>query len=39
MRDSVIKLPATKSGEPDWESMEGYIKALPYGSQIEATAN
>ena len=34
MRESVIKLPVTKSGEPDWAYMESYIKSLPYSSQI-----
>lgn len=34
MRESVIKLPATKFGEPDWAYMESYIKSLPYSSQI-----
>ncbi len=35
MRESVIKLPATASGEPDWAFMETYIKSLPYSSQIQ----
>ncbi len=35
MRESVIKLPVTQTGEPDWEFMENYIKSLPYSSQIE----
>jgi type I restriction enzyme M protein len=34
MRDSIIKLPATKAGEPDWDFMKGYIKSLPYGAQL-----
>ena len=35
MRESVIKLPVTQTGEPDWVFMENYIKSLPYSSQIE----
>lgn len=35
MRDSVIKLPVTESGELDWAYMESYIKSLPYSSQIQ----
>jgi Type I restriction modification DNA specificity domain len=34
MRESVIKLPATEAGEPDWAYMERYIKSLSYSSQI-----
>jgi hypothetical protein len=34
MRESVIKLPVTQTGEPDWGFMENYIKSLPYSSQI-----
>ena len=34
MRESIIKLPVTKSGEPDFIYMEKYIKSLPYSSQI-----
>lgn len=29
-----IKLPVTKKGEPDWDFMENYIKALPYSSSL-----
>jgi hypothetical protein len=29
-----IKLPATKSGLPDWAYMESYIKSLPYSDKI-----
>lgn len=32
MEKHKIKLPATKEGNPDWEFMENYIKALPYSS-------
>ena len=30
-----IKLPATPSGEPDWQFMEDYIKSLPYSKNLE----
>ena len=32
---SIIKIPATASGEPDWSYMETYIKSLPYSSEIQ----
>lgn len=31
---SIIKLPATPEGTPDWQYMENYIKALPYGDRL-----
>jgi len=34
MKQSVIKLPATSDGTPDWEYMERYIKSLPYSDRI-----
>ena len=34
LRDTVIRLPQTSSGEPDWEEMEQIIKSLPYGDRI-----
>jgi len=34
MRESVIKLPVTVKGKPDWVFMENYIRSLPYSSQI-----
>jgi hypothetical protein len=34
MKDSVIKLPVTKNGQPDWGYMDGFIKALPYSDRI-----
>ncbi len=34
MRESIIKLPATRDGNPDFEWMEQYVKTLPYSSQI-----
>lgn len=30
MPSSLIKLPVTSSGKPDWQFMENYIKGLPY---------
>ena len=30
----VVKLPTSKDGNPDWQFMEDYIKALPYGDRI-----
>lgn len=34
MKESIIKLPTNKNGEPDWEFMENYIKSLPYSSSL-----
>ena len=34
LADTQIKLPATPTGEPDWQYMEDYIKSLPYGDCI-----
>jgi len=34
MRESVINLPVTEAGKPDWAYMERYINSLPYSSQI-----
>lgn len=30
----LIKLPATSSGDPDWQFMENYIKLLPFADKI-----
>lgn len=30
----VIKLPSDSNGNPDWQFMENYIKALPYGDRL-----
>ena len=30
-----MKLPADMDGNPDWQFMENYIKALPYGDRLE----
>ena len=32
--EMVIKLPATPTGDPDWNYMENYIKSLPYGDRL-----
>ena len=32
--DVILKLPASASGDPDWQFMEEYIKALPYGDRL-----
>ncbi|MDR0248510.1 MAG: restriction endonuclease subunit S [Oscillospiraceae bacterium] len=34
MKKSLIKLPATAQGSPDWDYMEQYIKSLPYSDRI-----
>ena len=34
MKESVIRLPTTENGEPDWNFMERYIKSLPFSSQL-----
>lgn len=34
MKNTTIKLPGKKDGMPDFEYMENYIKALPYGDRI-----
>ncbi|RKI64562.1 hypothetical protein D7X55_17775 [Corallococcus sp. AB049A] len=36
MRQSKIKLPATKRGEPDWTWIESFVRSLPYTTQIES---
>lgn len=33
--DTIIRLPITPSGEPDWQFMEDYIKSLPYGDRLD----
>lgn len=32
--DTVIRLPKTPDGKPDWDEMERRIRALPYGDRI-----
>ena len=34
MNDTMVKLPATPAGKPDWQWMENYIKSLPYGDRL-----
>ncbi len=34
MADTIIKIPVTKQGLPDWKYMESYIKSLPYSDRI-----
>lgn len=34
MEETLIKLPVSSTGEPDWEWMESYIKSLSYGDRI-----
>ncbi|MDR1688223.1 MAG: restriction endonuclease subunit S [Clostridiales bacterium] len=34
MKKSLIKLPVTAKGSPDWDVMEQYIKTLPYSDRI-----
>ena len=34
IKKTEIKLPVTKSGEPDWQFMEDYIKSLPYSKSL-----
>lgn len=34
IRNRIIKLPVDADGNPDWQFMEDYIKALPYGDRL-----
>ena len=34
MKESLIKLPIDKNGNPDFEFMENYIKSLPYSANL-----
>jgi restriction endonuclease S subunit len=34
MKEAVIRLPTTSTGEPDWAFIEAYIKSLPYSKSI-----
>lgn len=34
IKNTVLKLPVTPEGEPNWQFMENYIKSLPYGDRI-----
>ena len=34
LKDTIINLPASEDGTPDWLFMENYMKSLPYGDRI-----
>lgn len=34
LKNTKIKLPTDKNGNPDWKFMENYIKSLPYSSSL-----
>ena len=34
IKDTIMKLPAGADGNPDWQFIENYIKALPYGDRL-----
>ena len=34
MNDTVIRLPQTREGKPNWDEMERRVRALPYGDRI-----
>lgn len=34
MNEAIIKLPARADGQPDWEFIESYVKALPYSVSL-----
>lgn len=34
LRESVIKLPATSTGDPDWNWMDRYVRSLPLASAV-----
>lgn len=34
MNDTMVKLPATPEGKPDWQYMENYIKSRLYGDRL-----
>jgi len=34
IEETIIKLPVTPQGSPDWNYMENYIKSLPYSDRI-----
>lgn len=35
MKESIIKLPTTPEGKPDWQYMEDFIKSLPYSKALQ----
>ena len=34
MRESIIRLPATATGQPDWDVMQSFIEQVPFSSQL-----
>lgn len=34
IKNTIIKLPSTSAGQPDWQWMEHYIKSLPYSTHL-----
>lgn len=34
IRNTMLRLPSTTDGKPDWQFMEEYIKSLPYGDRL-----
>lgn len=34
LKETIVKLPVGSDGDPDWQFMENYIKALPYGDRL-----
>ena len=38
IKDTIVKLPVDTDGNPDWQFMENYIKALPYGDRLAKKA-
>ena len=35
IKETVLKLPVSKNGKPDWLFMEKFIRSLPYGDRLE----
>ena len=38
IKDTIVKLPVDADGNPDWQFMENYIKALPSGDRLAEKA-
>ncbi len=38
IKDTIVKLPVDANGNPDWQFMENYVKALPYGDRLAEKA-
>lgn len=34
IRNTILRLPVTSDGAPDWQWMEDYIRSLPYGDRL-----